>query len=76
MDEALANAVQGNSRRYVQFFEKACDELLPAPTVPIREMDVMDVMQEHRRLLVEQTTDADVPRDPENTFPPELLRRL
>ena len=74
-DEGLANRIQANSRRYVDLFSDAVDATLPQPSIPIEALDVTDVLLQHRQKLVDQNN-SDVPRDPENSFPKQLLRRL
>jgi DNA replication licensing factor MCM7 len=67
-NESLAEAIQLNTRRYVNFFANVIQEMLPN----YKERDVvakdsLDVYIEHRMLMQ---------RDTNNQFPPELMRRF
>ncbi|XP_064256745.1 LOW QUALITY PROTEIN: DNA replication licensing factor MCM7 [Passer domesticus] len=73
----LAEAVVENVRRYGRVFSDAVHELLPhfgsAEAAP---RDPLDVYLEHRLLLVQRGRATGAPQDPQNQFPPELLRRF
>lgn len=76
-NESLAEAVQNNTRRYVQFFGSVIQELLPS----YKERDVvakdsLDVYIEHRMLIDSRTRNQMEHHDPKNQFPPELMRRF
>ncbi|NWV30125.1 MCM7 factor, partial [Origma solitaria] len=76
-DPELAQAVGDNVRRYSRVFSDAVHELLPlygSAEAPPR--DPLDVYVEHRLLLEQRGRAGGAPRDPQNQFPPELLRRF
>ncbi|KAK9894513.1 MCM-domain-containing protein [Cystobasidium minutum MCA 4210] len=68
--ELVQNIIQ-NTRRYIDLFSEAVDQLLPAPSKDISyKSDVHDVIMAHRRernQINEENESA--------VFPPELLRR-
>jgi len=77
-DEDLAEAIRGNTRRYVLLLEEAIDELIPnyKEREPISK-DALDVYINHSKLM-EQAVRGDEPdlnRRPNNKIPPELSRR-
>lgn len=76
-NEGLAQAIQQNTRRYVNFFANAIQEMLPN----YKERDVvakdsLDVYIEHRLLMEARTRNPMDNRDARNQFPPELMRRF
>lgn len=73
-DPGLAESIAANAARYISLFEVAIDEMMPQPSVPLADVDVDEVMHQHRQLLLEQR-DRDIPRDERNALPPELTRR-
>ncbi|CAO1344113.1 unnamed protein product [Diamesa serratosioi] len=76
-NESLAEAIQQNTRRYVQFFANVIQELLP--TYKERDVvakDSLDVYIEHRMLMDSRTRNQMEQRDVRNQFPPELMRRF
>ncbi|XP_061220059.1 DNA replication licensing factor MCM7 [Neopsephotus bourkii] len=76
-EPAVAEAACENARRYQSLFLEAVEELLPryrGEEVPPR--DVLDVYLEHRLLLEQRGRDRGEPQDPQNQYPPELLRRF
>lgn len=76
-NESLAEAIQQNTRRYVQFFANVIQELLP--TYKERDVvakDSLDVYIEHRMLMESRTRNQMEQRDIRNQFPPELMRRF
>lgn len=77
-DPDLAQAMIENTRRYINLFADAVQELLPDyKEREVSNKDALDVYIEHR-LLMEQRNHPDgqeVTRDPRNKYPPELMRR-
>lgn len=60
-----------NTRRYIDLFSRAIDELLPEPSKDISyKSDVHDVIMAHRREKNTLNEENDL-----SGFPPELLRR-
>ena len=60
-----------NTRRYVNLFSRAVDELLPAPSKDISyKSDVHDIIMAHRRERNQINEENEAAG-----FPPELLRR-
>uniref|UniRef100_A0A8V5HBC7 DNA replication licensing factor MCM7 n=1 Tax=Melopsittacus undulatus TaxID=13146 RepID=A0A8V5HBC7_MELUD len=74
-DPGLAEAAADNVRRYQSLFMETLQEMLQ-PQTQVREppRDVLDVYLQHR-LLLEQRGQGQ-PRDPQNQYPPQLLRRF
>nr|AGH55745.1 MCM7B [Brachionus calyciflorus] len=76
VDQDLADACIENSKRYIDLFYEAVQELLPEykdkDTV---HKDTLDVYIEHRLLAEQRLYSADAPREARNRFPNELLRR-
>ncbi|XP_067171118.1 DNA replication licensing factor MCM7 [Apteryx mantelli] len=76
-DPELADAACENAKRYSRLFADAVHELLPQyKEREVTRKDVLDVYIEHRLLLEQRGRDAGETRDPQNQYPPELLRRL
>lgn len=76
-NEELAEAIQQNCRRYVNFFANVIQELLPN----YKERDViakdsLDVYIEHRLLMQARTRNPMEQKDLHNQFPQELMRRF
>lgn len=76
-NESLAEAIQLNTRRYVNFFANVIQEMLPN----YKERDVvakdsLDVYIEHRLLMQGRTRNPMEQKDTNNQFPPELMRRF
>lgn len=77
-NESLAEAIQLNTRRYVNFFGSVIQEMLPN----YKERDVvakdsLDVFIEHRLLMQGRTRNPmEQGKDANNQFPPELMRRF
>ncbi|XP_025921527.1 DNA replication licensing factor MCM7 [Apteryx rowi] len=76
-DPELADAACENAKRYSRLFADAVHELLPQyKEREVTRKDVLDVYIEHRLLLEQRGRDAGETRDPQNQYPPELLRRF
>lgn len=77
VDQDLADACSSNTKRYIDLFYEAVQELLPEyKDKETTSKDTLDVYIEHRLLAEQRLYQADAPRDPKNRFPPELLRRF
>ncbi|NXN97575.1 MCM7 factor, partial [Rhinopomastus cyanomelas] len=76
----LAEAVGDNTRRYRGLFADAVHELLPQYRLrEVPHKDPLDVYLEHRLLLEQRGGRHEAggePQDPQNRYPPELLRRF
>ena len=67
----LVHRICNNTRRYVELFCEAVDELMPNPTKDISDQDeVIDVILHQRRERNEQLEGTQQPE-----FPAHLLRR-
>lgn len=76
-NEPLAEAIQQNTRRYVNFFAQVIQELLPNHKErDVIAKDSLDVYIEHRMLMQNRLRNPMETRDPNNQFPPELMRRF
>ncbi|XP_071159083.1 DNA replication licensing factor mcm7-like [Mytilus galloprovincialis] len=77
-DPDLALAMVENTRRYINLFADAVQEILPDyKEREVTNKDALDVYIEHR-LLMEQRNHPEgqeVTRDPRNKYPAELMRR-
>uniref|UniRef100_A0A8B9UZ22 DNA helicase n=1 Tax=Anas zonorhyncha TaxID=75864 RepID=A0A8B9UZ22_9AVES len=76
-EPALAEAACDNAARYRRLFADAVHELLPLfrhGQVPPK--DALDVYIEHRLLLEQRGREGGATRSPQNSYPPELLRRF
>jgi len=76
-DPDMAEAMVGNSRRYLNLFSDAVYEMLPE--YKQRETvarDALDVYIEHRMMMESRTRNPGDTRDPRNRYPPELMRRF
>lgn len=76
-NESLVEAIQMNTRRYVNLFSEVILELLPqfkehASTAK----DSLDVYIEHRLLMEGRLRNPNEQRDAHNRFPPELVKRF
>lgn len=76
-DAALSDAIIENTRRYSKIFSDVISELLPQ----FREKefvakDALDVYLEHRLLMESRNRHEFDRRDPQNRFPPELMKRF
>lgn len=76
-NESLAEAIQQNCRRYVNFFGTIIQDFLPNyKTRDVVAKDSLDVYIEHRLLMQGRIRNPMEQRDPNNQFPPELMRRF
>ena len=76
-NESLAEAVQQNTRRYVNFFGSVIQEMLPSHKErDVVAKDSLDVYIEHRMLMQGRTRNQMDNRDSFNQFPSELMRRF
>lgn len=78
-DQALADDIRGNARRYIQMLEEVIDELIP--NYREREpagKDALDVYLNHSKLMEQlvRGEEADITRKTNNKIPPELGRRF
>ena len=44
-DREFVKNIQSNTTRYIHHFETEADKLMPAPTIQLRESDVIDVLE-------------------------------
>lgn len=74
----LAEAVQGNTRRYVRLFSDAIFELLPSyKEREVIHKDPLDIYIEHRLLMQQRRRgNPSEIRDARNTIPTELIKRF
>ncbi|XP_063003591.1 DNA replication licensing factor MCM7 [Elgaria multicarinata webbii] len=77
-DPELVDAVCENTKRYERIFADAAWELLPQfRQREVTHKDALDVYIEHRLLMEGRGREAgQTPHDPQNQFPPELMRRF
>ncbi|XP_033009848.1 DNA replication licensing factor MCM7 isoform X1 [Lacerta agilis] len=77
-DPALVDSVCENAKRYEKVFADAVAELLPRyrQREQVAHKDALDVYIEHRLLLEGRGREPGQPHDPQNQFPPELMRRF
>lgn len=74
-DRTLLHNIVHNTRRYVQLFADALDQLKPAPDhMADHTDDVLDLIMQQRQELNAQMEDGDTVD--QSQFPPELMRRL
>lgn len=76
-DPEIAEAVVGNTRRYVLLFSEAVQEMLP--DYKQRESvarDALDVYIEHRLMMTQRLRQPGEVHDTQNNYPPELMRRF
>lgn len=76
-NESLVEAILQNTRRYSNLFSEAILELLPQyKERTVIAKDCLDVYIEHRLLMEARLRNTNEIRDPKNSFPPELMKRL
>ena len=76
-DSDLAAAIVENTRRYTQIVGDVVSELLPLfKEREIVNKDTLDVYIEHRILMEQRNRRPGEQRNPQNRYPPELMRRL
>lgn len=76
-DSDLAASVIENSRRYSQIVGDVVSELLPLfKEKEAVNKDTLDVYIEHRILMEQRNQRPGEQRNPQNKYPPELMRRL
>ena len=76
-NESLVEAIQMNTRRYVNLFSEVILELLPQfKEYASTAKDSLDVYIEHRLLMEGRLRNPNEQRDVHNRFPPELVKRL
>ncbi|KAJ6655576.1 hypothetical protein lerEdw1_005047 [Lerista edwardsae] len=76
-DPELVDAVCENTKRYERIFADAVWQLLPQYRQrEVVHKDALDVYIEHRLLLEGRSREPGQPHDPQNQFPPELMRRF
>ncbi|XP_038624223.1 DNA replication licensing factor MCM7 [Tachyglossus aculeatus] len=76
-DPELVDSICENTKRYARLFSDAVQELLPQykEKEAVRK-DVLDVYIEHRLMMEQRSRDPGATRDPQNQYPPELMRRF
>lgn len=82
-DEDMAKAVVSNTRRFVNIFSDAVQEMIPEIReelgVEVPPKDTLDVYIEHRILAQQKfhpEGDSETARDPSNKYPAQLMRRF
>ncbi|XP_072349572.1 DNA replication licensing factor MCM7 [Scyliorhinus torazame] len=76
-DPELVDSVCENTRRYVNLFADAVQELLPQfKAKEVVNKDALDVYIEHRLTMEQRARDPNEARDAQNQYPQELLRRF
>ncbi|XP_066479888.1 DNA replication licensing factor MCM7 isoform X2 [Tiliqua scincoides] len=76
-DPELVDAICENTKRYERIFADAVWQLLPQYRQrEVIHKDALDVYIEHRLLLEGRSREPGQNRDPQNQFPPELMRRF
>ncbi|XP_026280371.1 DNA replication licensing factor Mcm7 [Frankliniella occidentalis] len=76
-DSDLAASVIDNTRRYSQLVGDVVSELLPLfKEKEIADKDTLDVYIEHRILMEQRNRRPGEQRNPQNKYPPELMRRF
>ncbi|KAK9870461.1 hypothetical protein WA026_008021 [Henosepilachna vigintioctopunctata] len=76
-DEDLCGAIINNTRRYSKLFADIVYSILPDFIQhEIQPVDALDVYIEHRKLMEQRIRQPNEHRDPNNKFPPELMRRF
>lgn len=76
-DSDLAAAVVENTRRYSQLAGDVVADLLPLyKEREISNKDTLDIYIEHRVLMEQRNHRPGEQRNPQNQYPPELMRRL
>eukprot|EP00035_Acanthoeca_spectabilis_P005812 m.117579 g.117579 ORF g.117579 m.117579 type:complete len:740 (+) comp13201_c0_seq1:65-2284(+) len=79
-DHDLADAIAGNTKRYLEMFSAAIDQIGVQPTDEVADMSPLDVFVSHRRLLMETSQSAQGREENRmeqhrTRYPPSLLRR-
>lgn len=76
-NDQLAEAIQGNCRRYVKLFSDAVFDLLPSyKEREIVSKDPLDIYIEHRLLMQSRMRNPNEHRDARNSIPAELIKRF
>ncbi|XP_061439795.1 DNA replication licensing factor MCM7 isoform X2 [Rhineura floridana] len=76
-DPELVDSVCENTKRYERIFAEAISELLPQfRQREVTHKDALDIYIEHRLLMEGHGREPGQPHDPQNQFPPELMRRF
>uniref|UniRef100_UPI00398F0D7C DNA replication licensing factor mcm7-B-like n=1 Tax=Pristiophorus japonicus TaxID=55135 RepID=UPI00398F0D7C len=76
-DPELVDSICENTRRYVNLFADAVQELLPQyKEREVANKDALDVYIEHRLMMEQRSRDPNQVHDARNQYPPELLRRF
>ncbi|XP_063223755.1 DNA replication licensing factor Mcm7 [Bacillus rossius redtenbacheri] len=76
-DAGLADAVVGNTRRYVALVSDIVHELLPTyRRHEVVAKDALDVYIEHRTMMEQRMRRPGDQHAPQNKYPPELMRRF
>ncbi|XP_067880136.1 DNA replication licensing factor MCM7 [Heterodontus francisci] len=76
-DPELVDSICENTRRYVNLFADAVQELLPQyKEKEVVNKDALDVYIEHRLMMEQRTRDPNEVHDARNQYPQELLRRF
>ncbi|XP_078057032.1 DNA replication licensing factor MCM7 [Mustelus asterias] len=76
-DSELVDSICENTRRYVNLFADAVQELLPQfKTREVLNRDALDVYIEHRLMMEQRTRGPNEVHDAQNQYPQELLRRF
>lgn len=72
----MADAVLENAQRYAKLFADSIHEILPDYKYKeIEAKDALDIYIEHRLLMEQRYHQPGESRDPQNQYPPELIRR-
>ncbi|XP_065079085.1 DNA replication licensing factor Mcm7 [Ochlerotatus camptorhynchus] len=75
-NDQLAEAIQGNCRRYVKLVSDTIFELLPSyKEREVINKDPLDIYIEHRLLMQSRMRNPNEHRDARNTIPSELVKR-
>ncbi|XP_051900600.1 DNA replication licensing factor MCM7 [Pristis pectinata] len=76
-DPELVDSICENTRRYVNLFADAIQEVLPQyKEREVVSKDALDVYIEHRLMMEQRTRDPNEVHDARNQYPAELLRRF
>ncbi|XP_059850500.1 DNA replication licensing factor MCM7 [Hypanus sabinus] len=76
-DPELVDSICENTRRYVNLFADAIQEVLPQyKEREVVSKDALDVYIEHRLMMEQRTRDPNEIHDSHNQYPAELLRRF
>ncbi|ORY33036.1 MCM2/3/5 family-domain-containing protein [Naematelia encephala] len=74
-DNSLLHNIMRNTRRYIQLFAEAIDNLMPEPDSEMDYTeDVLDLIMQQRREMNEQVVNGERNQEA-GMFPPELMRR-